>query len=82
MEFSKKMQQLLFWKNVVKVALPFFIMVTILSLILSNSSTIFTGNFKAVYNTNFAHGKWIRFWGLKAIVSIFYGIWITNKRMT
>ncbi|CAM1373357.1 hypothetical protein [Tenacibaculum xiamenense] len=81
MSILKKIQQPLFWKNVAKVAIPFFIVVTIFSLVLNSSKDIFSGNFNAVYETNFSNGKWINFWGFKVIFSLIYGVWITNKKM-
>ena len=81
MSILKKIQQPLFWKNAAKVAIPFFIVVTIFSLVLNSSKDIFSGNFNAVYETNFSDGKWINFWGFKVIFSLIYGVWITNKKM-
>ena len=76
------MQQPLFWRNVIRVTIPFFIFVTLFSLVFTNSKDIFSGNFNNVYEINFSNGKWIRFWGFKIIFSFIYGIWITNKKMT
>jgi len=42
---------------------------------------IFAGDFAKVNTTNFANGKWKSFWGLKVVISTFYGIWVTNKKM-
>ncbi|SED12231.1 hypothetical protein SAMN04489761_4341 [Tenacibaculum sp. MAR_2009_124] len=81
MSILKKIQQPIFWRNVVKVAIPFFIVVTIFSLVLNSSKDIFSGNFNAVNETNFSNGKWMRFWGLKFFISVTYGVWITNKKM-
>lgn len=81
MSFLQKIQQPVFWKNVAKVAIPFFIAVTLISLIMNSSRDIFAGDFAAVNEANFTQGKWIRFWGIKALICFFYGIWITNKKM-
>lgn len=81
MSILKNIRQPIFWTNVAKVAIPFFIVVVIFSLILASSRDIFSGNFAAVNETNFANGKWIRFWGSKLIISFVYGIWVTNKKM-
>lgn len=80
MSILKKMQQPLFWRNVMRVTIPFFIFVTLFSLVFTNYKDIFSGNFNNVYEINFSKGKWIRFWGFKIIFSFIYGIWITNKK--
>ena len=82
MSILRKIQQSLFWKNIVKIMIPFFIIVTIFSLIFSSTKAIFSGNFEVVYNTHFSDGKWIHFLGVKLIFSFIYAIWITNKKMS
>ena len=79
MTFFKKIQTTIFWKNVAKISTPFFIIVTIISLFIGNSSDIFNGNFKAINEANFTNGKWITYWGYKVFFSLFYGIWQANK---
>lgn len=74
------MQQPLFWRNVMRITIPFFIFVTLFSLVFTNYKDIFSGNFNNVYEINFSKRKWIRFWGFKIIFSFIYGIWITNKK--
>ncbi|CAM1362806.1 conserved hypothetical protein [Tenacibaculum litopenaei] len=81
MSLANNVKKLEFWKNVGKVALPFLLVVVIITLILNNASDIFSGDFQAVYEFNFADGKWKRFWAMKIVVSFFYSIWITNKKM-
>ncbi|WGH74137.1 hypothetical protein P8625_08380 [Tenacibaculum tangerinum] len=81
MSFIKKIQQPLFWKNVAKVAIPFFVLVTIISLFMNSWRDIFAGDFEIVNQTNFADGKWVRFWGIKVVLSFIYGVWVTNKKM-
>ncbi len=79
MTFLEKTQTTKFWINVVKVAIPFFIIVVIISLIVNSSKDLFSGDFNAVSETNFAQGKWKEFWAYKIVFSIFYGIWVSNK---
>tara|TARA_R110002049_G_scaffold11147_5_gene53346 strand:- start:2016 stop:2264 length:249 start_codon:yes stop_codon:yes gene_type:complete len=81
MTFIEKIKQPLFWTNVAKVAIPFFIMVTIISLLMNSWRDIFAGDFAKVNEVNFAEGKWKSFWGLKVFLSAFYGIYVTNKKM-
>ena len=81
MKFLEKIKQPLFWNNVSKVAIPFFIMVTLISLLMNSWEAIFAGDFGRVNEVNFSEGKWINFWGLKVFLSTFYGIYVTNKKM-
>tara|TARA_B100000780_G_scaffold58264_3_gene37035 strand:+ start:1532 stop:1780 length:249 start_codon:yes stop_codon:yes gene_type:complete len=81
MKFLEKIKQPLFWNNVSKVAIPFFIMVTLISLLMNSWEAIFAGDFGRVNEVNFSEGKWINFWGLKVFLSAFYGIYVTNKKM-
>ncbi|QTD38840.1 hypothetical protein JL193_06170 [Polaribacter batillariae] len=81
MTFLEKIKQPLFWTNFAKVAIPFFILVTLISLFMNSWRDIFAGNFTKVNEVNFANGKWKTFWGLKLVISTFYGIWVTNKKM-
>ena len=53
---SDKMKTKEFWNNFLKVAIPFFIIVTIVSLIMNSSKDMFSGNFEAVHQQNFAKG--------------------------
>ena len=81
MKFTEKIKSPLFWSNFTKVAIPFFIFVTIISLLINSWSAIFAGDFIAVAEANFANGKWTQFWGIKIVISVIYGMYITNKNM-
>ncbi len=81
MSFLKTIKQPDFWKNTAKIAIPFFIFVTLISLFFNSGRNIFSGDFEAVNQTNFSEGKWIRFWSTKLIISFLYGVWITYKKM-
>lgn len=81
MIFLQKLQDPLFWKNFAKVAIPFFIAVTVISLLFNSWSPLFKGDFTKVNAINFANGKWIVFWGTKIVFSFFYGLLITYKNM-
>lgn len=79
MSFSEKIKQPVFWSNFIKVALPFFIIVTLISLFLNSWADIFAGNFTSVSDLNFSNGKWVTFFGIKIVVSVIYGLYVTNK---
>lgn len=81
MSLLNKMKRPEFWQNFLKVAIPFFIVVTIISLIMNSWREIFAGDFTAVAETNFTAGKWKNFWGIKIVISIVYGLYITSKNM-
>ncbi|WP_299013082.1 hypothetical protein [uncultured Polaribacter sp.] len=81
MTFLEKIKQPVFWRNLAKVAIPFFIMVTLISLFMNSWRDIFAGDFAKVNEVNFADGKWKSFWGIKIFICFFYALWITNKKM-
>ena len=81
MSFINKIKQPIFWTNFAKVAIPFFIIVTVISLLINSSSEIFSGDFETLNKNNFANGKWKNFFGFKIIFSSLYGLYITNKNM-
>lgn len=81
MTFLEKIKLKQFWINVLKVFIPFFILVVIVALIMASSRDIFSGNWEAVNQTNFANGKWQAFFGYKVVLCLLYGIWMTNRNM-
>ncbi|PQJ75811.1 hypothetical protein [Polaribacter gangjinensis] len=81
MSFLKKIQQPKFLPNFLKVAIPFFVLVTIFSLAINSWSDIFAGDFAKVAEANFNNGKWKAFFGYKIVFSAIYGLYITNKNM-
>ena len=81
MSFIEKIKNPIFWSNFFKVAVPFFIVVTLFSLFMNSWREIFAGDFAKVAEVNFNEGKWIRFWGIKLIITFLYGLYTTNKNM-
>jgi len=81
MTFTEKIQQPVFWMNTFKIALTFFIVLTIISLLFNSFSDLVSMNFAAVMENNFYDGKWISFFGIKVIFSLVYGIWMTARNM-
>jgi len=81
MTFTEKIQQPVFWMNTFKIALTFFIVLTIISLLFNSFSELVSMNFTAVMENNFYEGKWISFFGIKIIFSLVYGMWMTAKNM-
>jgi hypothetical protein len=81
MSFKEKIKNPVFWSNFVRVAVPFFIVVTLVSLLMNSWKEIFAGDFATVLDVNFMDGKWKSFFGFKIIFSAFYGLYMTNKNM-
>jgi hypothetical protein len=80
MSFLEKIKNPEFWSNFLKVAIPFFIVVTLVSLLMNSSREIFSGDFAKVNEANFSDGKWKTFFGFKIIFTAFYGLYIINKK--
>lgn len=81
MSFFEKIKHKDFWNNTFKIAIPFFIAVTIISIFMNSWRDIFAGDFTKVAQVNFNDGKWITFWGYKIFLSFAYGLYMTNKNM-
>lgn len=80
MTVLEKMKSPGFWSNVLKIGLPFFILLTVISLFMNSWRDIFAGDFAKVNEVNFADGKWQRFWGIKIAISFFYALYIVIKK--
>jgi hypothetical protein len=76
-----RFQTRFFWIKFAKFAIPFFIIVTIISLLMNSSKEIFAGDFAAVAETNFNNGKWQDFFGFKIFFSTLYALYVTNKNL-
>lgn len=81
MSLGKNIQNPLFWKNVFKVGFPFFVIVTIFSLLFSTGGAIFSGDWNTVYEYHFANNRWVRFLLQKGVISFLYGMYVCNKKM-
>ena len=79
MMFLKNLRNSNFWRLFLHFAAPFFIFVTIFSLLINSFSDVFSGNFDKVYQTNFVDGKWKAFFTPKIVLSLVYGFYMANK---
>ena len=70
-----------YWVNVVKIGIPFLIVVTVFILLFNSGKSIFSGDFETVYNTHFSNKKWVRVWLTKLVISLGYGMYVANKNM-
>ncbi len=81
MSFLENFKQQKFWKLFVNFAIPFFLFVTVFSLLINSFSEIFSGDFAAVNQTNFADGRWQAFFAPKLVLSLVYGLYMANKNI-
>jgi len=80
MTLIEKMKSPGFWANVFRIALPFFLLVTIISLFMNSWRDIFAGDFAKVNEANFSEGKWQPFFSLKIIISYIYALYVALKK--
>ena len=69
-----------FWIAVVKLAVVFFVVFVILSLLISNFSAVISGDFATVYQEEWANGKWKRDLSIKAAITFVYAVYMTSRR--
>ena len=81
MGFIQKAQSKGFWNAFLKVFIPFFIFLIIITLLMNSWRDIFAGDFEAVNQLNFSNRKWMRFFGIKFVITFVYSLWMTNKNM-
>ena len=81
MSFFQNIQKPEFWKAFLKIALPFFILLVLITFVLNSGRDILAGDFAAVNEENFANGKWVRFWGIKIAITLIYSLIMTNRNM-
>jgi hypothetical protein len=81
MTFKEKMKQPEFWPNFAKIAIPFFVILVVMTLLWRSWSDIFAGNFDVISESHFKNGKWIAFFASKIVASVIYGLYVTNKNM-
>ncbi|WP_456442585.1 hypothetical protein [Psychroserpens sp.] len=81
MTFLEKVKTPIFWKSVLKITIPFFIALVIISLLFNSFSDIINFDMEAIKVANFSDGKWKVFFFSKSVVSLLYGIWVTNRNM-
>ncbi len=80
MTFQEKIKSPGFFKNFLLTALVFFAMVTLVSLVLSDAGAFFSFDFEKINALNFADGKWEKFFGFKAVMSLLYSFYLTLKK--
>jgi hypothetical protein len=66
--------------NALKIAGFIFPTLVLLALIFESGSSLFKGDWNSVASANFSDGKWIRFFGIKFLFSIGYGIIVSLRK--
>ncbi len=81
MTFIDKIKTTFFWKRAFMIIIPFFIVLVIISLLFNSFSAIIQFDLAEIKMQNFEDGKWKNFFVTKGVVSILYGIWVTQKNI-
>ncbi len=69
-----------YWTKVLQLAIIFFVIFVGLSLIISHFRQIISGDFAAIYQDEFADGKWVEYLLVKAAISLVYAMYMTSRR--
>ena len=69
-----------YWTKVLQLAIIFFVIFVGLSLIISHFRQIISGDFAAIYQDEFANGKWVEYLLIKAAISLVYAMYMTSRR--
>ena len=69
-----------YWVKVIQLTVIFFIIFVGLSLLISHFRQIISGDFAAIYQEEWANGKWVNYFLVKAAISLVYSIYMTSRR--
>lgn len=69
-----------FWKKTLQLAFIFFALFVGISLVITHFSQIVAGDFAAIYEDEWANGKWMNYFLIKAVISLVYAIYMTSRR--
>ena len=81
MTFLEKIKTGIYWKNTLKISILFFISIVIISLLFNSFSSIISFDLEAINTKNFSEGKWMKFFYIKAAISLLYGMWVTARNI-
>ncbi|MGB5363437.1 MAG: hypothetical protein WBN17_09055 [Aureibaculum sp.] len=81
MTFLEKIKSGIYWKNTLKISILFFISIVLISLLFNSFSSIISFDLEAINTENFSEGKWMRFFYIKAAISVLYGMWVTARNI-
>lgn len=69
-----------YWTKVLQLGTIFFVIFVGLSLIISHFRQIISGDFAVIYQEEFANGKWVEYFLVKAAISLVYAMYMTSRR--
>lgn len=69
-----------FWIEVLKLSAIFFVLFVAISLIISNASAVFSGNFAAAIEQEWGGGKWKSDLSFKLAITFIYSVYMTSRR--
>lgn len=69
-----------YWTKVLQLGTIFFVIFVGLSLIISHFRQIISGDFAVIYQDEFANGKWVEYFLVKAAISLVYAMYMTSRR--
>ncbi|MCX2838031.1 hypothetical protein OQ279_07670 [Salinimicrobium sp. MT39] len=69
-----------YWVKVLQLGTIFFVIFVGLSLIISHFRQIISGEFALIYEDEFANGKWVEYFLIKAVISLVYAMYMTSRR--
>ena len=67
-------------KNALKIFAFIFPTLVVLALLFESGSAVFGGDWETVDVQNFSDGKWVRFFGVKFLFSLGYGIIVSLRK--
>lgn len=69
-----------FWRKTLQLAFIFFVLFVGISLVISHFNEILAGDFAAIYQDEWANGKWVNYFVVKAVISLVYAMYMTSRR--
>ena len=80
MQILKDVRNPDYWAKVVQLTIVFFLIFVGLSLLISHFSLILSGDFAAIYEEEWANGKWVSYFLIRGAISLVYSIYMTSRR--
>ncbi|HET8884799.1 MAG TPA: hypothetical protein VFM70_00450 [Salinimicrobium sp.] len=69
-----------FWSNVAKLAIFFFVVFILISLLISHFSDVFAGNWEAIAEAEWTDGKWKSYFLIRIAISIAYAVYMVSRK--
>lgn len=72
----------IFWINVLKLGTVFFVLFIFISLIISHFAALSSGDFNAIYEDEWAEGRWREYFLIKLTISFVYAVYMVSRKMS